>query len=295
MTNPDPNISQLAGERDKAIQAVDSFLAAYPQYITDGQVTKLWRQLKIALSMTRLRGVSMVAVPGGVLNMGQGEGLHEVPIKPFYIDLTPVTNEAYAAFIHDGGYMEQKYWTKAGWRWLQQKNEKRPQDHGADGFLGVFVGTFMDPQQPRVGVTWHEAYAYCKWRGGRLPTEAEWEWAARGPQGYTYPWGNTFEATHASYWGRLVTGTSKVDAHPEGASWIGALDMSGNVWEWVSSLYEPYPYAPADSREDPDSDAERVIRGGSWSNNADQLQASHRGHVLPAHEENTVGFRCAFA
>ena len=204
---------------------------------------------------------------------------------PFWLDLTPVTNSEYARFTEAGGYRNAAYWTEPGWAWAQQENKT-----GAVAYDG-----FLEPQQPRVGVTWFEAYAYCQWRGGRLPTEAEWEWAARGPENRIYPWGSAFVAANVIY-GRKNGNTTAVvgeGIRKAGASWVGALDMSGNVWDWCSTLYEPYPYAFDDKRASiQDGNRTHVLRGGSWVVSSSLLRAAYRSGVTPDDEINSVGFRC---
>jgi formylglycine-generating enzyme required for sulfatase activity len=139
--------------------------------------------------LTDPKGVAMVYVPAGKFLMGSNDNDDEKPrhevaiVQGFWLDLTPVTNEMYGRFVKEGGYESHEFWTDAGWRWVQKEKKAGPTDYNE----------FTDPQQPRVGVSWYGAYAYCRWRGGRLPTEAEWEWAARGPENRIYPWGNTFD------------------------------------------------------------------------------------------------------
>lgn len=262
--------------------------------------------------LTAPRGVTMVYVPAGEFMMGSddnrdnekpggalfagmfGKGRddnrdnenrrhQQVISKPFWLDLTPVTNAMYAEFIKDKGYRTERYWTPAGWAFAQA--QKQPKDYGAK---------FNNRRQPRVGVSWYEACAYCQWRGGRLPTEAEWEWAARGPQSLVYPWGNKFNGENAVYEGNSNGETAPVGSKPDGASWVGALDLSGNVWEWTSSLYQSYPYDTNDGRESQNNSSNsRVLRGGSWDDNAGYTRAAYRYYVSTGFVNLNLGFRCA--
>jgi hypothetical protein len=155
-------------------------------------------------------------------------------------------------------------------------------------------GTEGDTRRPRSGVTGFEARDFCASRGGRLPTEAEWEYAARGPQGWVYPWGDEFVANNVVFGGNAGGASLPVGSRPGGASWVGAQDMSGNVWEWVSSLYQSYPYSVADGREAfDDFENMRVIRGGAYDNDVDAARAANRYWNLPADAAANTGFRCA--
>jgi formylglycine-generating enzyme required for sulfatase activity len=265
--------------------------------------------------MTDPKSISMVYVPTGNFLMGSTERQvedayqqakkenndadkewftpempqHEQVIQTaFWLDLAPVTNAGYARFMQEGGYSTREFWSKGGWKWLKDNQKPVPQD---------YPDVSSAPDQPRVGVTWFEAYAYCQWRGGRLPTEAEWEWAARGPESRIYPWGNDF-VSDDMIWektsgGRTAPGGEGI--RTAGASWIGALDMSGNVWEWCNSVYKPYPYTPADGRESNSDDSNaRVLRGGSWRNGlTSDLRAACRIGRSPAAVFDLAGFRCA--
>jgi serine/threonine protein kinase len=158
-------------------------------------------------------------------------------------------------------------------------------------------GGFSGENLPREDVTYFEAKAFCESRGARLPTEAEWEYAARGPESLVYPWGNTWIASNVVYRDGSNSQTSPVGSRPDGVSWVGALDMSGNVWEWTASIHKPYPYNPTDGREnDNDVSNYRVIKGGSWDfGNENTSRAARRdgdGYALTAHD-NGIGFRCA--
>ncbi|MCE7948774.1 MAG: formylglycine-generating enzyme family protein [Chloroflexi bacterium CFX4] len=239
-------------------------------------------------------GAIMVYVPAGKFMMGSDNGdsderpVHEQFIaQSLWLDLTPVTNAAYAKFVADGGYRQRELWTAAGWAWREKGSVIAPQNY--DGFTA--------PNQPRVGISWYEVWAFAAWRGGRLPTEAEWEWAARGPENRVYPWGNSF-VDDLEY--VIYHGNSGGKTHPvgegiriKGAAWCGALDMSGNVWEWVSSVYEPYPYRADDGRETRDGTDSRGLRGGSWYYDRGDARAAFRSRPDPDFRGFNLGVRVA--
>ncbi len=236
---------------------------------------------------TDAREVTQVLVPAGCFMMGSEpatdlfaqadeQPAHEICFEQdFWIDQTEVTNAQYQLFLEDNGYRNQEYWTPEGWRWIQEIHLLTPED----------FPRYLDPQQPRVGVSWYEAMAFASWRGGRLCTEAEWEYAARGPESVVYPWGDAFSSEKLVYNlnsnGRSVT----VGTLPEGASWVGALDMVGNVAEWVTDWYGLYDSHPT-------SGEDKVIRGGSWSSgNIENLRAAYRDWLKPVFRRANVGFR----
>jgi formylglycine-generating enzyme required for sulfatase activity len=154
-------------------------------------------------------------------------------------------------------------------------------------------GNGQNPNQPRENLTWMEARDFCASRGMRLPTEAEWEYAGRGPDGLIYPWGNDLIDNNLVFDRNSPGQTADVGSRPEGASWVGALDMAGNVWEWVSSRYDRYPYTTDDGREDlSDTTAQRVYRGGMNSYIDFGAGMTTRFRYPPETRDWFIGFRC---
>ncbi|MCB9450981.1 MAG: SUMF1/EgtB/PvdO family nonheme iron enzyme [Anaerolineaceae bacterium] len=216
-------------------------------------------------------GVAMVLVPAGCFEMGyDGGDDDETPITsicfdaPFWIDKYEVSNEQ---FVELGG---------------QASNSSR--------WVSI-------PNRPRESVTWFEARDYCNLRGGRLPTEAEWEYAARGPDSLKYPWGDQFATDNLVYRGNSDFRTMAIGSRSGGVSWVGAYDMLGNVWEWASSIYVSYPYDAVDGREDMQRiTVSRVRRGGSYYNSEeflDRTGAAERQGEEPSAYSDDLGFRCA--
>ena len=206
---------------------------------------------------------------------------HSVYLDAFWIDRTEVTNAQYLQCVQAGVCVESGY--------------------ADDSSLNA-------PDQPVVGVEWFDARDYCQWAGVRLPTEAEWEKAARGTGGQVYPWGDEFDCHKGNFDDEqqiseyVVPGgpdcdgydrAAPVGSYPAGVSPYGALDMAGNVWEWTSSLYEPYLYSLTDGREDQNGVGDRVIRGGSWNTQSSGDRAAFRTDVGPDFWIYFVGFRCA--
>jgi formylglycine-generating enzyme required for sulfatase activity len=239
-----------------------------------------------------VNGVEMALVPAGCFVMGSEEGndderpAHEQCFdEPFWIDVYEVTNAQFADFLNQAGNQSEE-----GTAWLDAGDDDvRIQDNN-----GTWTPTDSYANHSVIEITWFGAVAFCESRGARLPTEVEWEYAARGPGNLTYPWGNDFEDDYVIW---NTSETANVGSKPNGVSWVGALDMSGNVWEWVSSLYKNYPYDVTDGREadgDSDNTSSRVLRGGSWYFSSSYfLRASDRSGVLPASSGNDYGFRCA--
>ena len=146
--------------------------------------------------------------------------------------------------------------------------------------------------QPVVGVDWHNAAAYCDWAGAQLPTEAQWEYAARGPEGLKYPWGNQAPTCALVNYDRCVGKTAPVGSYPDGASWVGALDMAGNVWEWVADWFGTYPSERQSNPTGPASGEFKVVRGGSWYSTVRNVRTAYRGWFTPSNRGDSLGFRC---
>jgi len=234
-------------------------------------------------------GKEMVYIPAGEFLMGSDEGrdnempAHMVYVDAFYIDRYPVTNEEYKRFVDATGYPVPCY--DVEWADLYEYNwdpDERTPPKGKE-------------KHPVVLVKWEDAQAYAAWAGKRLPTEAEWERAARGTDGRRWPWGDEFVADRCNIRESNVNGTTPVGQYsPEGDTPEGVGDMVGNVWEWTSSLFRPYPYDANDGRESRVANGWRVLRGGSWLNSLAQdlahCTARLDGDFLFF---NNVGFRCA--
>lgn len=234
-----------------------------------------------------------VAIPAAAFTMGSNDGpdderpAHPVDVARFEIDRLPVTNAQFAEFLNALGTHN-----KNGER-LFDDDDPDARIHKI-GNRWVADGGFEN--HPAVEVSWPGARDYCAWRNKRLPTEAEWEKAARGTDGRKYPWGNTPPDRTQGQFSARFNNTAPVDAFPAGASPYGVLDLSGNAWEWVSSAYRAYPYNAHDGREDQKAGPVRATRGGGHDSPAEEITATQRGRYLsrnPRAGHHNIGFRCA--
>jgi formylglycine-generating enzyme required for sulfatase activity len=234
-------------------------------------------------------------------------------IAPFEIARYPVTNAQYACFIDDGGYNpDAAWWDEAGHDWLtsndttakdlkpwQQRTTKEQPEFWNDERFGAQRSNY-----PVVGISWYEALAFCRWLTQHkeynpegyvytLPSEAEWEYAARGKKRRIYPWGSEQPDEERANFHRRYNGATPVGCFPLGATPEGVFDLAGNVWEWTRSEYRDYPYDPSDGREDCSNPAEKLftVRGGSWVNLSLYLRASDRDQFNPDLYINLLGFR----
>ncbi len=223
-------------------------------------------------------GMAMVYVPDGSFTMGSEDGqddekpVHTVTLAAYWIDITEVTNGMYASCVLAGVCQAPE----------SKSSSTRSSYYGDPGYADY----------PVINVNWNQAKAYCRAVGGRLPTEAEWEKAARGTDGRTYPWGEAIDKTYANYFGGIGD-TAPVGSYEPGKSPYGAYDLAGNVWEWVSSQYKSYPFNTSDGRDDLTSTVARVLRGGSWYYDFDLIRSAYRYWDDPSFTAVDIGFRCA--
>jgi formylglycine-generating enzyme required for sulfatase activity len=225
---------------------------------------------------------------------------HIVSLNGYWIDQREITNSQYADFLNDQGNQ-----IEGGAAWLSVDNRY--------SLIELVNNTYQPKdgfaEHPVIEVTWHGANAYCEWAGARLPTEAEWEFAARGPESLIFPWGNKFDLTLLNFcdtncekfWKTedYDTGysdgysmTAPVGSYPGGASWCGALDMSGNVWEWVADWMGPYAIFRQVNPTGPETGTIKVIKGGAWCNDPTVMRPSSRWNYAPMGSGFNIGFRC---
>lgn len=257
----------------------------------------------------------MVYVPSGTFKMGSDNGdsdekpVHSVTLDSFWIDRTEVTDAAFKKFVADTRYRTDAEKIGSGYVFDASKNTWND-TQGADWQHPRGPGSNLNGRDdhPVVLVSWNDANAYCQWTGGQLPTEAQWEYAARGPQNYTYPWGNTFQGTQLNFCDKNCSLTyadktvddgyadiAPVGSYPSGISWVDALDLAGNVWEWVHDWYGPYSAALQANPTGPNSGTYRVLRGGSWSAPGGDARTANRATGLPVNRRTNIGFRCVAA
>lgn len=263
-----------------------------------------------------------VVVPGGRFTMGaraddafvfdNERPPHAVTVAPFSIARAPVTQEAMAAFVDDGGYARRALWSDAGWAWREAAGAERPLHWRRDGrrWLRREFDRLvpLEPHRPVLHVCWYEAEAYCRWAGRRLPSEAEWEAAAscepdRGGAALSdarrrYPWGDAPPDAHRANLDFRATGCADVAAYAEGDSAFGCRQMLGNAWEWTASDFLPYDdgFEPGPYRDYslPWFGTHRVLRGGCFVTSARIARNAYRNFYTPDRRDVWAGFRtCA--
>ena len=251
---------------------------------------------------TGLPDIDWIPIPVGPFVMGSEKAVDSLAFddetpqftcrlitEAYRIARYPVTVAQYAPFVQVGGYGEKRWWTNAGWAWRQENDVAEPKRYRE---------IFQTPNHPVVGVSWYEAVAYCAWLSEQagyvvtLPTESQWERAARHTDGRVYPWNREFAAERCNMYQTGIGATSAVGTFPQGNAECGAADMSGNVWEWCRSVwrenYEEYAKSVLDDLTD---ESLRVVRGGSWGNNDDDVRCAYRGRFSPNNRYDSLGFR----
>jgi iron(II)-dependent oxidoreductase len=230
-----------------------------------------------------------------------------VDVAPFLLDRTPVTNAAYRRFVEAGGYRDPALWTPIGWAWRDAAGLEAPQFWSPDLDRVLRFGSWrpIDPREPVQHVGFHEAQAYARWAGRRLPTEVEWEVAATiAPDGTKrrFPWGDEPATPDRANLGQRHDGPLPADALPAGANPWGVLGLVGDVWEWTSSTFAPYPgfvsfpyreYSEVFFGTGEGDDGYRVLRGGSWAADPVAVRGTFRNWDHPIRRQIFSGFRCA--
>lgn len=272
----------------------------------------------------------MVRVPAGRYTLGTDDRAwaydnerprHPVDLAAYWLDRTPVTNADYQAFIEDGGYTDRRWWTDAGWAWRADEDavaprywrqaapgaDADPASAGSPQSHGQWTVRTFDrdgpppPDHPVCHVSCHEAEAYARWAGKRLPTEAEWEvaatWDPDAGRARRFPWGDEDAGPELANVDQLTFGTAPVGAYPRDVSPFGAHGMIGDVWEWTATDFTPYPgFAafPYPEYSVPFFGSEyRVLRGGSWATRSPVARATFRNWDYPIRRQIFSGFRCA--
>jgi gamma-glutamyl hercynylcysteine S-oxide synthase len=237
---------------------------------------------------------------------------HEVKLNPFRIARAPVTNHEFAAFVETGGYGVREFWSDDGWTWRERQRAERPiywqpKSDGVWTWRRYDRTEVLAPDAPVVFVNWHEAEAWCRFAGRRLPTEAEWEAAAIGEPSADggslsgvkrrWPWGGATPTRQHANLDFVFDAPLDVAACPEGDSAFGCRQMVGNVWEWTASDFAPFPGFAADPYEDyskPWFGSRKVLRGGCWATSARIARPTYRNFFPPARNDIFAGFRtCA--
>ena len=200
--------------------------------------------------------------------LGPENPAHNVEIDSFYIDTHEVSHGNYMEFVKTNKAKKPLFWNNPN---------------------------FNNEKQPVVGISWKEAQSYCTWKGGRLPTEAEWEKASRGKRSVDYPWGNEPPDSTKLNFNQEIKKTTPIGSYEAGKSDYGVYDLAGNVSEWIYDwhLAEFYLFSPKRNPTGPKKGQYKVIRGGNWRNNPEDVKMVYRNATIPSIRKKTLGFRCA--
>jgi gamma-glutamyl hercynylcysteine S-oxide synthase len=257
---------------------------------------------------------SMVRFPGGEAMIGSDDRSeaydnerprHRVRLAPFIIDVAPVSNGDFLAFMHDGGYARREFWSDQGWTWLQDAQVEAPKywfrQHAEWHVRHMDLAALVDVRLPVCHVSQHEAEAYARWAGKRLPTETEWEVAASWDESTgtsrAFPWGDAPAARTLANVDQLSFQPAPIGAYPDNVSPLGCYGMIGDVWEWTSSDLSGYPGFEAfpypEYSETFFGSEYKVLRGGSWATRPGAIRNSFRNWDYPIRRQIFSGFRCA--
>jgi len=317
------------GNSDGMATEQDSFIYQFGTYHEDMHTEAfLWARQTLAyptpslaiaadVSLERAAGPhpGWAAVPGGTFMLGAAKNApflfdnekwgHPVMIEPFEIAKAPITNREFQAFVDDGGYDREAFWGADGWQWRQKADAAYPVYWQPDGpgnwLLRRFDRTLPLPlDEPVIHVSWHEANAYCRWAGQRLPTEAEWEAAALGEaaadgtlglEKRRYPWGETPPDPARANLDARALGPIAVGALAAGDSAFGCRQMLGNVWEWTADTFNAFPGFSADAYKEYSQmlfGDTKVLRGGAWTTRGRMMHGTYRNYFEP-HRRNVFG------
>lgn len=268
-------VRRIASERRRAVLRTAGIVAIAVAVIV-GALTFYWNHRAPGQQVTGKDGARAMLVPAGPFTMGDDENspLREVYVDAFYIDEKEITVARYAKFLQASGAVNPPD------EWDQAKLDQ-------------------DGELPVVGIGWRDAEAYCRWSGKRLPTESEWEKAARGTDRRIYPWGNDEPTAARANFGKSGDsayrgGLSITGSHDSGKSPYGVQDLAGNVSEWIADWYaESFPHSDVRNPKGPENGTGKVIRGGGWYDPAVRIKSTKRYFASPEHRSDDIGFRCA--
>ncbi|MDQ4071809.1 MAG: ergothioneine biosynthesis protein EgtB [Actinomycetota bacterium] len=256
-------------------------------------------------------GPETVRIEAGPAPFGAGPGgfaydnerpRHTVELDAYDLDREPVSNGAYLAFVDSGGYRRREWWSEEGWAWREREGVERPLFWTDDGRVRRFDRIeLLDPTVPVTHVSWHEAEAFARAHGKRLPTEAEWEkaatWDPAAGRARDWPWGDEPPTTERANLDGAAAGPAPAGARPEGESAVGAVGLVGDVWEWTATEFHGYPgfrvFPYAEYSQIFFGTELRVLRGGSWATRPTIARPTFRNWDLPHRRQLFVGFRCA--
>lgn len=290
--------TEAFGESDPAFDLDDGGIVDLADFLIF--VSVFGRSASSSTVLTTPAGTShdMIVIPNGAFEMGSDDGeidelpVHRVTLSTYHIDKFEVTNEQYLAFLKATDST-----TDAEGNVLIALGNPDVMIRAID--TSFELADTLRAKHPVTDVTWYGAAAYCEWIGGRLPTEAEWEYAARGFDGRAYPWGNDDPTPDLVNYDFNVWGTTKVGSYPDGASPFGVMDLAGNVWEWILDWNDIryYGTSPEEDPRGPESGDFRGIRGGAWGSGTGSglrgVRSAMRGASQPWTASGNIGFRCA--